>query len=401
MLAYYHKVWGVFLLGWLSLYMVRVGLSPLLIPIMHEFHLTYSQAGVLSGAVFWAYAAMQIPSGYLGDKWGHRRFLLVGTLSWTILCFLTSLVTALSVLILLRFLTGMAQGTYFGNDRPMVANCTPPDKLARGQGISVIGMAIGMGLGILCAGQIVQLWGWRWVFVLYSIPSLIAFLFILKVIQEPARKKDADQVSLTRFCRVVTDFRLLLLCLSHFAVMYVFWVLGTWAPTILIEIGVSGAGHSALYASVLGFIGVPALFVSGNLSDRIRRTHQSCYLPVLVSVLLMGGLSLAMGIALVLQCSPFCFTALLLLTGAATWGFFPPFYALLAESAPPEILGTTFGVANTWGFMASLVAPWITGLLKDVTKDFSYGFYACAAVMIIGIICTTLASKMSRRTEFL
>jgi len=397
MIAYYHRVWGVLLLGWLSLYMVRVGLSPLLVPIMDEFHLTYSQAGILSGAVFWAYAVMQIPSGYLGDKWGHRRFLLVGTLSWTILCFLTSLVTAFAALILVRLLTGMAQGTYFGNDRPLVACSTPRDKMARGQGISVIGMGIGMGLGILCAGRIAEVWGWRWVFVLYSIPSLLAFTFIWKVIQEPPRDECTSQVSFVRFSRVVADPRLLLLCLSHFAVMYAFWVLGAWAPTIFMEIGVSSTGYSGLYSSVLGFVGVPALLLSGSLSDRLRRTPQGCYTPVLLSISLMAVLTMAMGVALDLRCGPLWFSLLLLFTGAATWSFFPPFYALLAEAVPPEILGTTFGIANTWGFLASLVAPWITGLLKDMTNGFSWGFYACAIVMVIGITSSALASRMPSR----
>jgi MFS family permease len=397
MKAYYHKVWGVLLLGWLSLYMVRVGLSPLLLPILDEFHLTYSQAGVLSGAVFWAYAAMQIPSGYLGDKWGHRRFLLVGTLSWTILSFLTSLVTTFGALILVRLLTGLAQGTYFGNDRPLVVCSTPHDKMARGQAISIVGMGMGMGLGILCSGQIAEVWGWRWVFVLYSIPSLLAFTFIWKTIQEPPRDECANHVSFVSFSRVIANPRLLLLCLSNFAVMYAFWVLGAWAPTIFMEIGVASTGYSGLYSSILGFIGVPALLLSGSLSDRLRRTPQRSYAPVLLAITFIAVLTLAMGIALDLKCSPFWFSVLLLFTGAAIWSSFPPLYTLLADTVTPEILGTTFGILNTWGFIASLVAPWITGLLKDMTNSFAWAFYASAVVMVIGIICCSLAFRMPSR----
>jgi len=397
MIAYYHKVWGALLVGWLSLYMVRVGLSPLLVPIMGEFHLTYAQAGVLSGAVFWAYAAMQIPSGYLGDKWGHRRFLLVGTLAWAIFSLLTSLASAFAILILVRFFTGMAQGTYFGNDRPIVACYTPREKMARGQGISAIGMGIGMGLGILCAGRIAELWGWRAVFVLYSIPSFLAFAFIWRVVREPPRQQFTTPVSFARLSKVFADRRLLLLYISHFAVMYAFWVLGAWAPTVFMEIGVSSTSYASLYSSVLGFVGVPALLLSGAISDRLRCANQGCYTPVVLSIALMAVLTFAMGLALDFHFGAFWFCLLLVLTGAATWAFFPPFYALLSEAVPAEIMGTTFGVANTWGFMASLVAPWITGLIKDVTKSFSWGFYACAAVMLIGIICSGLASRVHSR----
>ena len=157
----------------MSLYMVRVGMSPILVPIMEEFHLNYAQAGFLSSAVFWAYTSMQIPSGYMGDRWGRRRFLLLGTLSWSILCLLTGFVTSFALLFLVRFLTGMAEGTYFGNDRPIIAAYTPSEKMGMGQGISTMGMGFGMGFGILLAGQIAEWWGWRSVFILYAIPSII------------------------------------------------------------------------------------------------------------------------------------------------------------------------------------------------------------------------------------
>lgn len=393
-MLYHQKVWGVLMLGWLSLYMVRVGMAPLLKPIMQEFDLSYSQAGLLSSAIFWAYTLMQMPSGFLGDKWGHKRFLLVGTFCWTVLCFFTGLVHSFVALIIIRFFTGMAQGTYFGNDRPMVAYYTPPSRMATGQGVSALGMGIGMGLGILIAGYIAEIWGWRWVFFCYTIPSLLAFLLVWKVIREPADTTDrATEIPEQKFSVALTNPRLLLLYLSHFAVMYVFWVLGVWAPTILMDIGAAGLGRSGVYASVIGLIAVPALLGSGAISDKLRNKHHGSTTPLLVSTISLVVLSLGMGLSLDFGTGPLGFAGLLLLTGAAVWGFFPPFYAMLAETASPRILGTTFGAANTAGFMASLVAPWVTGLLRDVTLGFSWSFYACALISIVGVVSTFLAGR--------
>jgi len=397
MRAYYYKVWGTLLFGWTSLYMVRVGMSPLLVPIMDEFHLSYADAGLLSSAVFWAYTFMQIPSGYMGDRWGHRRFLLFGTLCWSILCLLTGFVTSFALLLVARFLTGMAEGTYFGNDRPIISAYTPTAKMARGQGISAIGMGLGMGFGILFAGQIAEWWGWRTVFILYSIPSFLACFFVWKVIRDPAPASWHPDEKEVRFSIAFRSKSLWMLYIAHFGTMYMFWVLGTWSPAIFLELGVGGIGSSGIYAGMLGLIGVPALILSGVISDKLRQRRQNRYSHLAVCLLGMCIVTFLMGFGLDVGLSSAWFVVLLILGGLAVWSFFPPFYAILSDYVPKKILGTTFGAANTVGFMASLLAPWCTGYLRDQTGSFSWGFYVAGVVLLLGLICTLIAHKLSGR----
>src|SRR5258705_13501473 len=47
---------------------------------MSELQLSYTRAGLLASAFFYAYVIMQIPSGLLGDRFGRRRILLLGLL---------------------------------------------------------------------------------------------------------------------------------------------------------------------------------------------------------------------------------------------------------------------------------------------------------------------------------
>jgi hypothetical protein len=77
LMAYYHQVWLVMIFGWITNYLVRSALSPVLIPLMREFSLTYAQAGLLASAFFYAYALMQFPAGYLGDRFGKKRILIL------------------------------------------------------------------------------------------------------------------------------------------------------------------------------------------------------------------------------------------------------------------------------------------------------------------------------------
>ena len=63
------------------------------------------------------------------------------------------------------------------------------------------------------------------------------------------------------------------------------------------------------------------------------------------------------------------------MAGFFIWGHWAAFYALLPDIVPYEILGTAYGLTNTIHFTGSLIAPWMTGWVKDVTASFSWGLY--------------------------
>jgi len=257
-------------------------------------------------------------------------------------------------------------------------------------------MGLGMGFGILLAGQIAQWWGWRMVFILYSIPSFLVFLFVWRIIKDPEAAAGVQEGSKRRFSMAFKSPYLWMLYFSYFAIMYVFWVLGTWAPAIFLELGVDSIGSSGIYAAVLGFIAVPALLISGIISDKMKRKRQDRHLHLVLCLAVIWVVAFFLGIGLDLELGSTWFVAGIILGGFLVWGYFPPFLALLADQVPRNILGTTFGAANTVGFMASLVAPWCTGYLRDQTQGFSWGFYVTSIVLLLGLLSMVAASRLSR-----
>ena len=124
----YHTVWAIMIFGWVTNYMVRSSLSPLLIPILQEFKLTYAQAGILATAFFYAYTFMQFPAGYLGDRLGRKVVLIFCTSWWGLMSLCTGLAHSFASLFIFRFLTGVGEGAYFSNDRPIISAYTPERK---------------------------------------------------------------------------------------------------------------------------------------------------------------------------------------------------------------------------------------------------------------------------------
>jgi MFS family permease len=72
-------------------------------------------------------------------------------------------------------------------------------------------------------------------------------------------------------------------------------------------------------------------------------------------------------------------------TSFCFWGLWAPVYALTAELAPRRAMGVAFGVLNSVAFTASLVAPFVTGWIKDWSGSFAGGCYLAALLGVAAV----------------
>jgi MFS family permease len=365
--------------------MVRASLSPLLVPILQEFKLTYAQAGILATAFFYAYTFMQLPAGHLGDRLGRKVVLVLCTSWWGLMSLLTGLAHSVASLFIFRFLTGVGEGAYFSNDRPIISAYTPERKRGLGQGISFVGLGTGMFVGISLAGWISDLWGWRSVFILYAFPSFLASFLIYRLIDEPPRselKETGDRR--VPYSMIFKSRDLWLLYLGGISAIYALWVVGTWAPAIFKEMGVESLARSSFYSSLLGISAIPGLSLTGFVSDRLARKEKGRKSLIAIEFFLISLCMLALGYGLMVKMNIYLFITFFFMAGFFIWGHWAAFYALLPDIVPYEVLGTTYGLTNTIHFLGSLIAPWATGWIKDVTASFSWGLYLSAIFCVLG-----------------
>jgi len=381
----YHTVWAIMIFGWVTNYMVRSSLSPLLIPIIQEFKLTYAQAGILATAFFYAYTFMQLPAGHLGDRLGRKVALVLCTSWWGMMSLLTGLSQSFASLFTFRFLTGVGEGAYFSNDRPIIAACTPEEKRGLGQGISFVGLGAGMFIGISLAGWISDLWGWRSVFIFYAFPSFLASFLIYRLIDDPP-KRDMKQIDERKvsYSLIFKNRDLWLLYLGGISANYAMWTVGTWAPAMFKDIGVETLAKSSFYSSLLGISAIPGLAITGFVSDLLARKGKGRKGLIAIEFFLIALCMLLLGYGLKVKMNIYLFILFFFMAGFFIWGHWAAFYALLPDIVPYEILGTAYGLTNTIHFLGSLLAPWLTGWVKDTTASFSWGLYLAAIFCVLG-----------------
>jgi MFS family permease len=380
----YHSVWALLVFGWICNYIVRMAFSPLLEPIMAEFGLSHAQGGLLFSVFFYGYVAMQVPAGFLGDRFGRKRVLVAGIVVVALAALATGFATSLAVLVMARLLTGLAQGMYFANDRPIIAAATPPDRLAVGQGVSFSGLGVGTGLGVLIGGALGEIMSWRQVFLVVTALPLVSAVLIGRLVPDPV---GASAVRASRD-EVAAVFRLRdlwLLAVAGIAPIWTQWLVGTWGPALFTEVGVHELGRSAVYATVLGIAAPPGLLAVGALSDRLlrrgipRRTVIAGMMAATaVLAACVGGIVQARGPVWLLALAVFA-------CSFSFWGTWAPTYALTAELAPRRAMGIAFGVLNGVAFIGAIVAPWVTGWIKDWSGSFAGGLYLAALLQVVAV----------------
>jgi DHA1 family inner membrane transport protein len=103
-----------------------------------------------------------------------RRTLLVGLmLVFALANGLTGLVPSYHAMLLLRFISGLPHGAYFGVAMLVAASLVPSDKRAQAAARVLMGLTAATIIGVPCANWLGQAIGWRWCFGIVAVLSLL------------------------------------------------------------------------------------------------------------------------------------------------------------------------------------------------------------------------------------
>ncbi len=377
----YRVVWALLVFAWVGNYLVRVALSALLPPIMHELDLSYARAGFLASGFFYAYAAMQFPAGILGDRFGRRRILALGLVTGAVASLATGLSRSFVALLGARLLTGIGQGCLFSNDRAIIASVTPPEKISLGQAVSFTGPGLGIGLGLLLGGVLGAHLPWRAVFLLFAIPPVVAALLVVRFVPT-ARPGVASRSGAGELRRVIRERDVWILGITGAGVMWLQFALATWGPALFLEVGVRDLGTAGLASSLLGVGAVTGLLAGGGLGDRARRRGRQGLHVLLACFLGMTAASACTALAIQVHPSPWPVAVGLFVANAAAWAVWGPFFALLGDRFRGRDVSSAFGLYNSIMVVGAILGPLVTGWAHDVTGSFAAGLYITGAVTL-------------------
>src|SRR5688572_8130547 len=139
----------------------------------HELGLAASQMGWVLAAFYWAYAPMQPVMGWLADRYGPARVLSGGFLLWSLATAANGLAGGLVMLVLLRLLMGVGEATFYPSALSLLSRRVPPLQRARATATMQFGAVVGPAIGTLLGGLIMVRYGWRAMFIVMGLASLL------------------------------------------------------------------------------------------------------------------------------------------------------------------------------------------------------------------------------------
>ena len=141
-----------------------------------ELGLSEEAYGVAFSAFFWIYAPVQLFAGWLCDRFSVYKLMAGGILLWAVSTLLMGFAGGFASLLVLRIMLGVGESISFPGSSKIIARHVPPERRGMANAFVAAGIAIGPAIGTLAGGLILGLAGWRPIFFVFGIVTLIWLL---------------------------------------------------------------------------------------------------------------------------------------------------------------------------------------------------------------------------------
>ena len=357
-----------------------------------------------------SYVIMQLPGGWLLDRYGSRLVYGCALIGWSLVTMFQGTIylyaSPLVVLIILRLLMGAIEAPAFPANSRLSVQWFPNNE--RGFVTSVYQAAQYISLGIITPLMTIILHNLSWHFVFYYIGAigvLLGIFWLVKVRDpmhhpkvnqqeidyiregggEPSlgNKKEPQKITFAQIKSVCVNRMMIGIYIGQFCVTSITWFFLTWFPIYLVQekgMSILKVGFVASIPALCGFVGG---VLGGLFSDYLIKRGST--LTVARKVPIVVGMLLASSIIL---CNYTDSTPLVVALMALAFfgkGFGALGWPVISDIAPKEIVGLCGGVFNVFGNVASIVTPLVIGYMVKELHSFNGAlvFVGCSALMMM------------------
>jgi MFS family permease len=376
-------VFALLYLGYCISYIDRSAIALSLVAIGKEFHVGSAALGVVMSTFYISYAAMQIPGGWIADRWGSKKVIVVSVAFWSLFTLMTGLAWSLASLIAIRFIFGLGEGGYPGAAVKGVTESVARADRPKMSALLMSSNYVGSFIAPLAIAPLILLLGWRHAFFVAGCAGLVFALFYLFAVKDTHQKRDSNG----RAARIDGDATRALLkmplmwkiLLTWFGMGIVNKGLDAWMPAYLLT-------ERHLDLKAVGML-TPLPFVAASISTALGGWILTRWFDGREKWLMAACCAIS-GFFLYQMYTAQTVTGVIAYQSIVY--FFKSFvfagvFALPAKFLPTNLIGTGAGMVNFGGQVAGFVAPAIIGLLVSATGNYDavFGFLIVATAFAL------------------
>ena len=403
----------------------RIAISIAIIPMAEDNGWSPTVQGAVMSAFFLGYVTLQIPAGYLSDRFGGKWVLGLGVLFWSLFTLLTPASAALGITVLLacRFLMGVAEAVTWPSIYSLYSCWVHPDRRASAVGLMNSGISGGSVIALICTPWLISVWSWQGAFYLYGLLGVLWFSVWAPLARSrPADKTDwaaSDAISATAESGSATDqanvsaqtiyprltVRGMLrsravwaIAIAHICINWSLYLVLSWFPTFINrELGadLQLAGFLALAPTIVSLIMAP---LAGRLFDRlVTEGHDRLKVRRIMQSLAFVGITAAM-MAITLTDSLILSVTVLTVSNALTAFSIGGFATNHLDIAPNQS-GLLMGVTNTLAAVSSSASVFVSGWIQDLSGGWDAVFLTAAGVSVFGALIYASLAGVEREFD--
>lgn len=396
------SLWFPVLLLWFVCflnYFDRLLLTAMVEPIMQSLQIDTKHFGLLLSVYLWVYALCSPLAGYLADRFGYARIIVLSLFAWSLVTLASAFARTFEMMLFFRILLAISQSFAIPAGVAMVAKLHPSSTRALAVALYLSGASVG---SMFCSlgSWLAQSFSWTLAFQWAGSIGIVYALFLVLTLHVPEEDSGLPNEALSPpdagepSGRPIFSPLFLVLLAANGLFGAANWILGSWLPHFLhLE-----QGFGLFHAGILGMFVVNlgslcGMLFFGRLSDKIGKTHPRrralipavaliCLAPLLWGFLAMSSMGPILGI--------------LILVGFATGSVDPNLMPLLCLSVAPERRATAYGYLNLAATASGGLAILLSAYMKDLGISFSFSFLAATGVFIVsGILffCNGISSR--------
>jgi MFS family permease len=398
-------------LGWMLDAFDAMLYALVLAHVMRDLGMTKGTAGLLNSLTLLASGIGGVAFGFIADRIGRKRALMLSILTYSVCSFASGLATSVVVLAVFRFILGLGMGGEWNTGATLVAETWPTELRAKAISIVQSSWAIGYALAALVAGIVLHYADWRMAFFVGILPALVV-LWIQRGVPESemwqTRLQTCATVSVSTtdsraaevgFARIFqppyVKHTFALLFMNFFG-MFAWWGLFTWIPPYLslpVEQGGRGFGvmGTTTLLVVLNLAGMfPGYASFGWVADYLGR-RKSFIFYTLMAALIVPIYAMAR--------APWAVLVLGTVLAFFGTGFFSGSGIIGSEIFPTSVRARALGFTYNGARTMSSIAPFVIGHVGQA-RGLSWAFFLCGVSFFLAcLVATQLPETKGKQLE--
>lgn len=370
-----------------------------------DLNITKGTSSLLGSLFFLGYFFFQIPGAHYASHKSAKKLIFISLILWGALAAATGMVSNVTSLVVIRFMLGVVESAVMPSMLILLSQWFTRKERSRANTFLILGNPVTVLWMSVLSGYLIDSMGWRWMFIIQGAPGIVwAFIWWKMIDEKPSdahwlavEEKEAveellqaEQVGIKPVKNYAEAFKspaVILLCFQ-----YLLWSLGVygfvmWLPSIIKSAPDMDIVTTGWLSAVPYILAIAGMLSASYFSDKSLNRKVFIW-PFLLTA------SIAFFAAYLLGTTHFWISfGLLVIAGGALYTPYGPFFAVVTEILPKNVVGGALGLINSIGALGSFIGSYLVGYLNGSTGGFESSYILMSIALLGATILTIVVVK--------